>query len=392
MKICDITQFYSPVGGGVRRYITEKRKFIESQTSHEHMLVIPGARTEMFHDGRLTLCTVASPPINRTSRYRILFNVRQAEDFIRSQKPDIIEVGDPYHVAWRMSTIADEMQIPVVGFYHSHFPEAYLRTLFKYCGRWLRDLGMAYAEDYIARLYSSFDATLVPSSFLCEVLKEYGVMNTAHFHLGINTALFYPAKPTRVSRVALGLPEGKILLLYIGRLAGEKNTAVLMETFYLLNEKYPGQFAFLVVGDGQLRNTVRAASGDIPDFRWISYCDDQEMLADYYRLADLFVHPGVCETFGLVSLESQACGRPVVGIRGSYMDANILAGLELWAHRNTPEDLADSISRFTFADRTTIGAEASRKVLELFSWNTVFDKMFSFYEGLIAGKKRVLEV
>jgi alpha-1,6-mannosyltransferase len=66
-------------------------------------------------------------------------------------------------------------------------------------------------------------------------------------------------------------------------------------------------------------------------------------LARYYRAADLFVHPSVQETFGLVALESQACGTPVVGIRGSYMDNVICHDQQSWARGNSGEALADAI-------------------------------------------------
>jgi len=57
-----------------------------------------------------------------------------------------------------------------------------------------------------------------------------------------------------------------------------------------------------------------------------------------YRAANLFVHPSVQETFGLVALESQACGTPVVGIRGSYMDRIILPyDQKSWAQKNSPD-------------------------------------------------------
>ncbi len=67
---------------------------------------------------------------------------------------------------------------------------------------------------------------------------------------------------------------------------------------------------------------------------WLQYCTDSLELARFYRAADLFVHPGVQETFGLMALESQACGTPVVGIRGSYMDRIIFRSQEPWAREN----------------------------------------------------------
>src|SRR5262249_52380223 len=152
-----------------------------------------GAKTETIREGRLTTCTIASPPINRTSRYRILLNLDQAATFVRQEKPDVIESGDPYHLAWQTLEVAEELNIPVCGFYHSHFPEAYLRTALKYLGPLIKNIGMAYAENYIVRLYNHFDQTLVPSEFLVDLLQSWGVNNAIHFHLGINTDIFYPA-------------------------------------------------------------------------------------------------------------------------------------------------------------------------------------------------------
>lgn len=381
MKICDVTQFYSPVGGGVRRYITEKRLYIQNNTEDEHVLIIPGKKTETKREGQLITCTIASPPINKTSRYRILLNLRQAGDFLRQEKPDVIESGDPYHLAWHTLAVAEEINVPVCGFYHSHFPEAYLRTALKYFGPWVRDTGMSYAQEYIVRLYNRFDQTLVPSAFLVDLLKSWGVHNATHFRLGINTDVFYPAASQK--RKALQIPEDRFVLLYIGRLAGEKNTQTLLETFKILHERHPDRFAFVVIGDGQLQSLLQETQKKIPLFRWISYCNDSHELADYYRMANLFVHPGVCETFGLVSLESQACGCPVVGIRGSYMDANIFSRLDLWASQNTPTALADAIEAFQQHDCPNIGLEASQTVRNQFAWTHVFKELWRNYQNMI---------
>ncbi|NJK92918.1 MAG: glycosyltransferase family 1 protein [Blastochloris sp.] len=222
MKICDATQFYSEVGGGVRRYLTEKRQYILDHTEDEHVLIVPGARTEVRREGRLTTCTVASPRINASSRYRILFNVHAAKEMVFQEKPDVIESGDPYHLGWAMLDAAQQLHIPIAGFYHSHFPEAYLRTVLKYCGPWLRDAVLAYAEDYIVRLYGDLDVTLVPSEFLAKVLAGWGLHNTAAVHLGVNTEVYFPKERNPEIRRQLGISEERPLLLYVGRLAGEK--------------------------------------------------------------------------------------------------------------------------------------------------------------------------
>jgi alpha-1,6-mannosyltransferase len=367
MKICDATQFYSEVSGGVRRYLTEKRNYILRHTDHEHVLVIPGDRTETIREGRLTTCKIASPRINRTSRYRLLFNLAQAGRMVAAERPDLIESGDPYHLGWRMIRAGAEMNIPVVGFYHSHFPEAYLRTVLKYCGPWLCEVGMAYAQDYIRR--------------------DWGVSRTAAAPLGVDTEIFRPGAADGGVRAGLGIDGDALLLLYVGRLAGEKNTKTLLEAFRLLANGGPVKFEFLIIGDGALRPAVLAAQRELPQLKWLPYCANGAELARYYRAADLFVHPGVCETFGLVTLESQACGCPVAGIRGSYMDANIFAGLEHWADENTPAALAAAIRRYAGLDRKALGAAAARRVLGEYSWARSFERIFAVYEQEIRRKR-----
>ena len=115
---------------------------------------------------------------------------------------------------------------------------------------------------------------------------------------------------------------------------------------------------------------------------WLRYSSDQLMLAKIYRTADLFVHPGVQETFGLVALESQACGTPVVGIRGSYMDRIIFADQSHWAEDNSAESLAAAIRAMSEIDLEAAGIEASRRVIQRYPWRQVFERMFDIYQQI----------
>lgn len=386
MKICDVTQFYSEVGGGVKRYLQEKRRWVQDNGVDEHVLVIPGAETRVKKEGRLTLCTVRSPKLDRTSRYRLLLNLPVAEEMILRERPDIIEAGDPYHLGWRTIHVADRLGVPAVGFYHSHFPEAYLRTVLKFCGSWVRDVVLAYSEDYIRNLYNHFDRSLVPSQFLVKVLRSWGVMNTERVRLGVDLTSFYPGPADPGVRAELNIRAEARLLLYVGRLSGDKNTRTLLDAWRLVAQR-DSSMAFLIVGDGNLRDLVEGALHDMPSLRWIRHCADSKRLGELYRAADLFVHPGVCETFGLVTMEAQACGCPVVGIRGSYMDANVMAGLDLWAEENTPEALARAIDRFLKADLAELGRQASETVRASFGWNQVLGDIRRIYQEVIDEKK-----
>src|SRR5437016_8095102 len=163
----------------------------------------------------------------------------------------------------------------------------------------------------------------------------------------------------KATRTSLGVGQDQKLLLYIGRLAREKSAQTLFRTFEVLHRRRPDEFHLLVIGDGPQRKELRGLQRRAGNVSWIQYCTESADLARYYRAADLFVHPGVQETFGLVALESQACGTPVVGIRGSYMDQIICHDQKSWARENSPEALTDAIEDSSVKKLSALGKSAA---------------------------------
>ena len=384
MKICDLTQFYSPVSGGVKRYLAEKTAYVRAHTGDRHILVVPGEESSRREDGPLTVYTISSPLVSRTSRYRALLNLPAVERILEAEQPDIIECGDPYQVAWKALASGRALGIPVVAFYHSHFPEAYFRSTTKFFGETATHMVMDIARRYVRALYSRFARTLVPCAPLGAVLADWGVGNVSVVDLGVDPGIFHPARePGDSARAQFKLGPGTTLLLYVGRLSPEKNTQTLFAAFGRLCAGYPGRFHLLVVGDGQQRRQVRTLQKRTGAVSWLPYCSDPRELARLYRAADLFVHPGVQETFGLVTLESQACGTPVVGVRGSYMDRIVFSDLGHWAAENSPESLATAIEGMSHQDLRAIGRQSSGLVAERYEWRRVFDTLFGVYRDVV---------
>ena len=390
MKICDLTQFYSPVSGGVKRYLHEKIAYIQASAGEdEHVLIIPDAKTGLTTAPRSRIYSIHSPLLSRTSRYRALLNLRAVGEILERERPDLIEAGDPYQTAWKAIASGRALRIPVIGFYHSHFAEAYLRNMQKFLGRAATERMVQLANRYAGALYNRFAATLVPSEQLAQVLREWGVRDVHAVDLGVNTNVFRPVPDDRAeTRARLGIPPTRTLLLYLGRLAPEKNVGTLFAAFEQLRRKQPDTFHLMIIGDGPQRNGIRRLQQSGSDITWQSYCTDSAELARYYRAADLFVHPGVQETFGLVALESQACGTPVVGIRGSYMDRIIFHEQISWATRNTAEALAAAIEESTRKNPRAFGAAAAREVAERHAWPRVFHRLFSIYREVCARYRR----
>jgi len=385
LKLCDLTQFYSPLSGGVKRYVHEKIRYIQSRPNDEHVLVIPGARMERIETECSRIYTISSPLLSRTSRYRALLNLRAIEEILEREQPDLIESGDPYQVGWKAIASGSALRIPVVGFYHSHFPEAYLRTTARFLGQTATEFVMDLARRYVRKIYNQFEATLVPSARLGNVLSAWGVENVRAVDLGVDVDVFRPEPDdAAATRVSLGIPVDRCLLLYVGRLAQEKNTQTLFAAFAALIQDDPRRYHLLVVGDGAQRAQLQALQERVGHVTWRNYCTRSEELARFYRAADLLVHPGVQETFGLTSLESQACGTPVVGIRGSYMDRIIFGSQDHWATENSVHALADAIATAADRDLRATNQSASRKVRDHYAWPVVFGKLFRLYDEVQA--------
>src|SRR5438045_9431798 len=115
MELFDVTQFDSPLSGGVKRYVHEKIADIQSVTTDEHVLVVPGPKTECISSERSRIYFIHSPLISRTSHYRALINLRAIEQILERERPDLLESGDPYQVAWKEMASGDALCIPGVG-------------------------------------------------------------------------------------------------------------------------------------------------------------------------------------------------------------------------------------------------------------------------------------
>src|SRR5438093_10910400 len=195
MKICDLTQFYSPVSGGVKRYLHEKIDYIEKHAPRDqHALIVPGAKAKVKVNRRSRVYTIRSPLVSRTAQYRALLNLRAVEEILDRERPDIIESGDPYQLGWKAVKAGRALRIPVIGFYHSHFPEAYLRSSAKLFGRTATRRVMKLSRAYVRKLYNQHAATLVASERLARVLRDWGVRNVNVLGLGVNIDIFRPDK------------------------------------------------------------------------------------------------------------------------------------------------------------------------------------------------------
>lgn len=348
MRIVDLVQFYSPISGGVKRYIEGKARHLEALPGWEHILIVPSGRNATTWAARRSVYEIRAPRVPGTRSYHMLLWAGGIPSILDRVRPDLIEVGDPYRGAWIGLRQARRRGIPVVAFYHSDYPRAVGRTVLKYFG----PLGPAceppisrFSQWYVRRLYSRMDATIVSTRRFYETLQGVGLANLVHIPLGTDCACFRPRPEDALRlRADLGLAPEEKLLLYVGRLGREKGIKGLVGMMELLGPQPPVRLR--VIGDGEHRDFVRRAAARDPRISWGRHCESRDELAGWYSAADLFVHAGNNETFGLVSIEAQACGLPVLAVRGGGLDETLDGEAHPhFAASPAPADLAEAVRR-----------------------------------------------
>lgn len=391
MKICDIVQFYSDLSGGVKRYIDDKIRTFAARSDIEHVVIVPGRRNTVRCEGNTRIYEVRSLRVLGSSSYRLLCSPRRIRQIIFIEKPDLIEVGDPYHTAWISRRIARQFDIPIIAYYHSDYPRAFGRTLEKYYGKTIGKITESLITRYLSRLYNHMSATVVATPVFEQILQGIGINNIFQVPLGTDTEQFRPVDTHAQVLHDLNLDPDTRLLLYIGRLAREKNVIHLVNMMDL----FPPQekIALLLVGDGEQRQLIKTMTRRTPRVFLHPYCSRPDLLSVFYSAADAFVHPGTNETFGLVSLEAQACGTPVVVVCGGGVDHTLnCEPAPVFASGASPLQLKTAVSE-RLSHRETAGDRASRRerIIRHFGKETTCGLMVDLYELIVSEHRQCPE-
>jgi alpha-1,6-mannosyltransferase len=372
MHLVDITMFYAAEGGGVSTYLNAKAHWL-ARRGHaassilRHTIMSPNVET--CGDAVPALVRIPAAGLPGFHGFRMPLSVATPARLLEAAAPDLVEAGDAGHCAWAALRMRKRYDIPAVAFYHSDLPRLVQPRL----GRWIAR-GTC---RYLANLYRQFDLVLAPSRVMVEQLDEIGV-RAVHQPLGIDTGVFRPERQDETLREHLGLDPDTRLLIYAGRFTPEKKLHVLVDAMRKLGERYH----LILVGGG----------GVLPladNITIIPFKRDQRALARLLASCDVLVHPGDCETFGLIVLEAMACGLPVVGTNVGGVAELVDRETGILAEPNNVDSLAGAIEAIYFRDMARMGEAARRKAAERYDWNRILPQVLGRYDMLLGSYKHV---
>jgi glycosyltransferase involved in cell wall biosynthesis len=265
----------------------------------------------------------------------------------RKAAPDIVHVVTEGPLGMSAVGAARKLGLPMTSSFHTNFH----RYSKHYGFGWMRGI----IASHLRRLHNRTAATFVPTKALATELGSDGFTNLRVMARGVDTRLFHPGRRSEPLRQSWGLAERDLAVLYVGRLAAEKNLRVVLAAFEAIALRRPDA-KLVFVGDGPMADKLRQQCPQAV------FCGSRrgEDLATHYASGDLFLFPSLTETFGNVTTEALASGLGVVAyahaaaaevINSGYNGVTVTAGNEdayidaasmLAAH---PEDLHTLRSR-----------------------------------------------
>ena len=372
LRVAVVTETYPPDINGVAHTVSIVVTGLRER-GHEITLIRPRRQEEDTQHTNPGELLVRGAPIPMYKQLRMgLPALGSLRKLWTERRPDLVHIATQGPLGWSAARAAHKLGIPVSSDFRTNF-HAYSKL---YGLGWLKST----IVSYLRKFHNAARCTMVPTQRLKDELVMGGFERLIVVPRGVDTEKFSPAHRNNSLRESWGAGPGTVVLLSVGRLAVEKNLAVVVNAYCRL--KQSGENVKLIfVGDGP---ETLALQRLCPDAIFAGTKRGKD-LAEHYASADLFVFPSLTETFGNVTLEAMASGLCVVAYdhaAAGQLIINSQNGLLL-----TPNDeegfiaAAHEITR-DVTHRAEIRSHARETALKN-SWSIILSRTEEIFRSLV---------
>jgi 1,2-diacylglycerol 3-alpha-glucosyltransferase len=378
MRVLFVSDVYFPRVNGVSTSIRTFRADL-AQAGVETLLVAPeypGAPADL-EPGILRVPSGSVPrdPEDRRFLGRPLRKLMSAE---LAASVDLVHIHTPFFAHYAGVRFARAYGLPVVATYHTFFEDYlhhYLPVLPRAIGRFVaRRFTLSQCDD-VAALIS-------PSAPMRDALLAYGVKQPVEvLPTGLPAESFIRGDGARF-RARFELPADRPLVLYVGRVAFEKNIDFLLRMFVRLRALRPDAL-FVIAGEGPARAHLGKRARELgvaEQVRFIGYLDRRTELPDCYAAGDAFVFASRTETQGLVLLEAMAQGTPVVSTAELGTRSILTPGCGAFVVEEEEESFAATVAEALGLDRHDPRRDQLRASAESWASQAMARRLIAFYE------------
>jgi glycosyltransferase involved in cell wall biosynthesis len=381
MRIGMMADTYKPYVSGVTNYISLYKSYLERQ-GHQVFVFTFGAAGQ--DEGEAGVIHSPGLALVDTGFFINLRYSRAAKALLQTM--DVIHVHHPF-VSGRLALhYSRPVRVPVIFTTHTRY-DLYIQAYLPFLPE---GLGDTFLRGYLPPFCRAVDLVISPSQGMAEVLRGLGV--DAPIRVIPNGVEFAAWDPARAGprRADFGLEEDDVVLMYTGRLAGEKNLAFLLRAFNGVAQAYP-RARLLLVGGGPEQANLESTTADLGLQRQVRFSGvlPYDQIPGVLRLADCFVTASVTEVHPLSIIEAMGAGLPVLGITSPGVADTIVDGQ---TGLLAPHDLASFTARMARlvsspAERAAMAA-AARAEAARYTMDAVGPLLLAEYQRLASTAAR----
>ncbi|WP_026888311.1 glycosyltransferase family 4 protein [Clostridium beijerinckii] len=382
MKIGLFTDTYYPQINGVATSVLMLKNNLELRGHQVYVFTTTDPKAD---SEEINVYRVPSIPFISARRVGMFYNPRLSR-IIKKIGLDVIHTHTEFSLGIFGRAMARELNIPFLHTYH---------TIYEDYTHYIGKLGIL---DPIAKMAvrkisinfcNSADKVVVPTNKVEELLLSYNVkQDISVIPTGIELNKFYKSNfgfdDVQNLRENLGIREKDKVLLFIGRLAKEKNIEeILIAMKYYLEDKE--DVKFLLIGDGPEKDILEEKAKELGINKKTIFAGEKPWndIGIYYQLGDIFISASQSETQGLTYIEALASGVPVVAKADRCLDGVLKDNVNGYAFHNQDDFIKalDSILN-TNSKKESLSIEAVKST-EKFSAENFASKVEELYKNMI---------
>ena len=338
MKVLITTDWYEPVINGVVTSVMNLSRKLRER-GHEVKILTLSRTCHSYIEGDVIYAgSIGMGCIYPQARVKIPTVAGDYMEILLDWKPDIVHSQCEFSTFFLAKKIASELHIPIVHTYHTVYED--YTHYFSPQKAWGRNI----VQLMTRKLANAVETLIAPSDKIRKILEGYQVSCPVEvIPSGISLEKYQACKEEdwqEKIRAQLGIPQDALVLVYVGRMAKEKNIEELLE-YQQEAEKYG--VILLLVGDGPHLPELKKKAEELKVTEHVIFTGmiAPEEVGHYYQAGDLFVSASISETQGMTYAEALAGGIPLLCRRDGCLEQVVADGENGWQY----DDREDFLGR-----------------------------------------------